>query len=98
MATELILIVFNSSIEDEIREALEGAGVKCYTKLPGAQGVGKCSEPRLDSHVWPGTNTIYLVAAEQAERIGIMEAVRSMKEIHREEGISAFILPITGTV
>ena len=70
--------------------------MECYTKLPGVQGEGKCSEPRLDSHVWPGTNTMYLIVVEPSEREPILEAVRRMKEIHREEGVSAFVLPVTG--
>jgi nitrogen regulatory protein PII len=98
MATEMILIVFNASIEDEVKEALEEAGMDCYTKLPGLQGEGSCSEPRLDSHVWPGTNTMYLIVAESAERERVLQAVRKIKEIHREEGVSAFVLPVTGTV
>jgi nitrogen regulatory protein PII len=98
MSTEMILVVFNASIEDEVKEALEEAGMDCYTKLPGLQGRGSCSEPRLDSHVWPGTNTMYLIVAEPAERERLLQAVRRMKEIHREEGVSAFVLPVEGTV
>lgn len=98
MATELVLVVFNASIEEELLEALKEAGMECYTKLPGAQGAGRCSEPRLDSHIWPGTNTMYLIVVEPGERERILEAVRKMKEIHREEGVSAFVLPVTGAV
>ena len=98
MATELVIVVFNASIEDEVLEALKDAGMECYTKMPGVQGMGKCSEPRLDSHVWPGTNTMYLIVVEAGEREPILEAVRKMKEIHREEWVSAFVLPVAGAV
>jgi hypothetical protein len=98
MANEMVLVVFNSSIEDEVMEALQGAGMTCYTKLPNVQGVGTCSEPRLDSHVWPGTNTMFLITVDVAGREKILEAVRKMKEIHREEGISAFVLPILSSL
>jgi nitrogen regulatory protein PII len=95
MAQELILVVFNSSIEEEMTEALDAAGMTCYTKVPGVQGVGTCSEPRLDSHVWPGTNTMFMVVVDSTSKERILEAIRKMKEIHREEGVSAFVLPIT---
>jgi hypothetical protein len=98
MATEMILVVFNSSIEDEVLEALRGAGMDCYTKLPGIQGAGSCSEPRLDSHVWPGTNTMYLIVVDAGGREPILEAVRRIKEVHREEGVSAFVLPVTTSI
>ena len=54
MADEMVLVIFSSSIESEMMDALQSAGVECYTKLVGVQGVGTCSAPRLDSHVWPG--------------------------------------------
>jgi hypothetical protein len=98
MATEMILVVFNSSIEEEIVDALRSAGMTCFTKVPDIQGTGTCSEPRLDSHVWPGTNTMFMIIADSADREPILDAVRRMKEIHREEGVSAFVLPVTGTV
>jgi hypothetical protein len=98
MATEMILVVFNSSIEDEMMTALSKAGTACYTKIPAVQGVGTCSEPRLDSHVWPGTNTMLLIAADSAAREAVLAAVRKMKELHREEGVSAFVLPLATTI
>lgn len=98
MASEMVFVVFNASIEEEMLEALREAGMDCYTKIPGVHGAGSCSEPRLDSHVWPGTNTAYLIAVEPGERGPILDAVRKMKEMHREEGVSAFVLPLTGRV
>jgi hypothetical protein len=98
MAQEMVMVVFNASIEDEMLEALKGAGMSCYTKVPGIQGAGSCSEPRLDSHVWPGTNTMYLICTPSEGRDRLLEAVRKMKDHHREEGVSAFVFPITNSL
>ena len=98
MADEIMLLVFSSSIESEMMESLQAAGMDCYTKLVGVQGVGRCSEPRLDSHVWPGTNTMYLICVDSDRKEPILEAVRKMKDIHREEGVKAFVLPVTSTI
>jgi hypothetical protein len=94
----MVFVVFNSSIEDEMLEALREAGMDCFTKIPGLHGQGSCSEPRLDSHVWPGTNIAYLIAVQSEERERILEAIRKMKGIHREEGVSAFVFPLTHIV
>ena len=94
MEQELIMLVFNSSIENEVMEALIGAGMTCYTRFPDIQGVGKESEPRLDSHVWPGTNTMLMICATQEIREEIRGAIRTLKQRHAEEGIKAIILPI----
>lgn len=98
MGTEMILVVFNSSIEEEIMEALRSAGMTCFTKVPDVQGAGTCSEPRLDSHVWPGTNTMLMITVDSAAKARLLDAVRRMKEIHREEGVSAFVLPVTNAI
>jgi nitrogen regulatory protein PII len=98
MDQEIILVVFNASIEEEVMEALHGAGLKCYTKFVNVQGAGTCSEPRLDSHIWPGTNIMLLVTVKTEQTPAILQAVRSMKDVHREEGVSAFVIPISDRV
>jgi len=92
---ELIILIFNSSIEEEMLEALEEAGMRYYTRIPKVQGAGEESEPRLDSHVWPGTSTIYLICIDADRKDAILTAIARMKEIHREEGVKAFVLPVS---
>ncbi len=94
MAHELIILIFNSSIEEEMAQALREAGMRHFTRIPSIHGVGEESEPRLGSHVWPGTNTMYLICVDADEKEAILKAVGRMKEIHREEGVKAFVLPV----
>jgi hypothetical protein len=98
MEQELIMLVFNSSIENEVMEALHEAGMSCYTRFPNIQGVGKESEPRLDSHVWPGTNTMLMICAARETRERILGAIRKLKERHAEEGVKAIILPVIDSI
>lgn len=98
MQQEMVLVIFNSSIEEEMMEALGEAGMTCYTKIPAVQGVGASSEPRLDCHVWPGTNTMYLIAIEPGKKDDVCDAVRRMQAEHKEEGVKAFILPIISCI
>ncbi len=95
MAKEMIVVIFNSSIEEEMMESLRAAGMECFTKIPGVHGSGEYSEPRLDSHVWPGTNALLMIEAEEGARGPLLEAVRKMKERHRKEGVHAFVIPVT---
>jgi nitrogen regulatory protein PII len=95
---ELIILIFDSSIEDEMMEALQKAGMTCYTKVPGVQGVGRHSDPKLDTHVWPGTNTMMLLSAQVDVRERMLKAIREMKELHSDEGVRAFLVPVQDTV
>ncbi len=98
MAQELIVLIFNSSIEEEMSEALQEAGMRYFTRIPNVHGVGEVSEPRLDSHVWPGTNTMYLICADSPVKDAILKAIANIKEVHREEGVKAFVLPATSCI
>jgi hypothetical protein len=91
---QMVLVIYNNSIDDEVMEALGRAGMRCYTKFTNLRGVGDSSEPRLSTQVWPGTNSMLLVATDAQGREPILAAVRALKEIHREEGIRAFVLPL----
>jgi hypothetical protein len=98
MEQELIMLVFNSSIEDEVMDTLKAAGLVCYTRIPCVQGVGEDSEPRLDSHVWPGTNTMLMICAGKELRENLLSAIRQIKERHADEGVKAIILPVIDCV
>jgi nitrogen regulatory protein PII len=95
MAKEMIMVIFNSSIEEEMVEALKGAGMECFTKIPGVHGSGEESEPRLDSHVWPGTNTMLMICADETNKGPLLGAVRHLEERHRTEGVRAFVIPVS---
>ena len=91
---KLVLIAHNAAIEGEVTEALEAAGVDAYTKLPNALGKGHTSEPHLGNDVWPGFNTVTLVAVAD-EKVGpVLEQVRALRDVLGAEGVKAFVLPI----
>ena len=98
MQKQMIMVIFNSSIEEEMMAALKEAGMECFTKLPGVQGRGQYSEPRLDSHVWPGTNTLMMICAEPENKAAFLGAIRKMKQIHQAEGVRAFVIPVSETI
>jgi len=95
---EMLLVIYNAWIDDEMLEALTQAGMKCYTRFSNLHGAGECSEPHLDTQIWPGTNSMLLIAVQPGEKDALLDAVRKMKDIHRDEGVRAFILPVTSSV
>ncbi len=92
---ELLVVICSSSIEEEVTEELVQAGMRYYTKIPGLHGVGKNSEPKLDSHVWPGTNTMILVVEADEKITRLIQVVKNLREKHREAGFWAFTMPVS---
>jgi nitrogen regulatory protein PII len=91
---KLVLIAHNMAIDGEVTEALAAAGVEAYTKLPNALGKGHTSDPHLNTDVWPGENTVTLVAVEDALVAPVLDKVRELRATLGREGIKAFVLPI----
>jgi nitrogen regulatory protein PII len=89
-----VLIVHNVAIDEEVSEALESAGINCYTKFTNTLGKGEISEPHLNTDVWPGTNCGTLVVTDKAKAKEVMDKVRRMRQTRDTEGIKAFMWEI----
>ncbi|HUW18507.1 MAG TPA: hypothetical protein VMW16_04325 [Sedimentisphaerales bacterium] len=89
-----VLIVHSIAIDRDVNEALESAGIDCYTKFTNTLGKGKLSEPHLNTDVWPGTNYGTLVVVEEGKAGEIMQTIRQMREKLALEGLKAFMWQI----
>jgi len=89
-----VLIMHNAAIDTEVNEALEAAGIKCYTKFTSTLGKGQISEPHLNSDVWPGINYGTFVVIDQTKAAEIMSTVRRMRRNLGSQGIKAFMWQI----
>jgi len=86
-------IVANHSVEENILEALQEAGVgKFYTKYPSIIGVGS-SGPRMGDAIWPEENFAMVIWCEEEEAHLIEGAVKGVKKHFPDEGIKVFGLP-----
>lgn len=87
-------IIANRSIEEDLFEAFEKAGVaKHYTKIPIVVGVGN-SGPRMGDHIWPEENFMLIIYCEQEEADGIRGVVTELKTFFASEGIKIFEMNI----
>lgn len=85
-----IEIFSNRSIEEDMFEAFEKAGiVKHYTKIPVVLGVGN-SGPRMGDHIWPEENFMLVVYCEDEEAESIHRIIGELKEFFVNEGIKIF--------
>jgi len=89
-----VLIMHNAVIDRDVNEALESAGIRCYTKFTDTLGRGEISEPHLNIEVWPETNYGTFVVTEEPKAKEIMDIVREMRKKMGSEGIKAFMWEI----
>ncbi len=93
---KLVTIFANISISEEIVEAFHALGISHYTQMPRIVGNGPVTGPRLDTHVWPGANTGFMVVADDALAAGLMDRLQEMRvsEMGRQSGLYAFLSPV----
>ncbi len=91
---KMVLLVYNRAIGEEVEEALERCDVRYYTKFPLVHGVGEHSGPHMDSHIWPGANSLLMIACQDEVKDRLLEEVRALRERFRKEGIKAFVVPL----
>jgi len=90
---KLAIIIYGSPIDPDVTEAIEAIGLNSYTKLPEVLGRGQKSGPHLNTHVWPGTNSLMIVSLTDEHVPGLVEALKPLKERFSHEGLKLYLLP-----
>ena len=90
---KLAIIICGSPIDPDVTEAIEAIGLDSYTKLPEILGRGQKSGPHLSTHVWPGTNSLILVALSDELTESLVQALKPLKERFSHEGLKLYLLP-----
>lgn len=88
-----MFIIYAPAIENDVFDVLNKADVKYYTKFPYLHGVGGHSEPHLDTHVWPGSNSAILAVADENVISRVLPGLKKVKEQFLDEGLKVFFVP-----
>lgn len=89
---ELLVIVCSSTMQDSVEEFFEKNGIAAYTQIPDVIGSGRGGGTRLNSEVWPGTNTMYFVALPSEQADSLKDWVLEYRKREIREGIKVFTL------
>jgi len=91
---KIAMIICGKAIEPDVAEVLERLGLDSYTRWRDVLGQGKASGPHLDSHVWPGANSVTVIALDDERAQLLTEALRPLKERFSHEGLKLYFLPV----
>ncbi|CAI4033079.1 hypothetical protein DNFV4_03511 [Nitrospira tepida] len=73
---QMLMIVFRSSLKERVDELLRDCDVRQFTEINEAVGQGQ-SGPAEGAQFYPGTNTIVLVALDDAHVEKVAQAVQA---------------------
>jgi hypothetical protein len=88
-----VLVTYDRAIDEELLDAISGAGVTFYTKWKEIVGVGR-HDPHLGTPVWPGLNNALLAVLPAGEKDEVLERIRSLQGRFASAGLRAFVLPV----
>lgn len=91
---KMFLVVYAEASDESVLAAFKEAGYKSYTKIHGATGEGQESEPKLDTHFWPGRNNTLMLAVPDEEIQKLIELVRRLRVEQPRAGLRAFTFPL----
>ena len=91
---KMVMIAYNSAIDEELREVLAKHGIENYTKWTRTFGKGTTSGPHMGTDVWPGENTVLFIAIEDEKVNAVLSDVKVLRENLGKAGVKAFAWPL----
>jgi len=87
---EMLIIVCSSTLQDAVEDFFEEHGIASYTRIPEVVGSGKGGGTRLNDDIWPGVNTLYLVALAPEPAAAFKAWAREYRRADVREGLKVF--------
>src|SRR5437763_17216954 len=82
-ARQLYWILYPKELEDEIVEALEGAGVPGYTEFPKLVGRGRRVR-HFDNPIWPGATGAIITVISPDQAASLVEPFQRLNRMLEE--------------
>ncbi len=95
---EFLVLVCSDTLQNEVDQMLEDLKITGYTHVPQATGAGNGGGIRLNDEIWPGSNSIYMVAVSPQQSAEIKSRIRKYRQEPLREGMKLFALPLTEVI
>ncbi len=72
-------IVFDSALERDLLKILEEEKIEQYQIFPGLKGSWEKEKKHLNTHVWPGTDSVLVLIVESSVSERLLERYKRLK-------------------
>ncbi len=72
-------IVFDSALERDLLKVLEEERIEQYQIFPGLKGSWEKEKKHLNTHVWPGTDSVMVLIVEKNIAERLLERYKRLK-------------------
>lgn len=84
-----IRIIYDSGIEERVDNLLLDRGLKRYIKVPNIHGVWGDKMKHMNTHVWPGTDSVIMLIVETEMAEKLSADFKNLKQELKKEDINA---------
>ncbi len=87
-----IFISYNQALTDRINDMLDRLEVRGFTRWDTTYGRGSFDgEPHYGTHAWPSMNTSVLAIVEDEKVEPVLESLRKIDAVTKQQGSRAFV-------
>ena len=76
---KMLLVVFRSSLEEDMLHLFKSLGVKAFTEAAHVFGKGETGSA-FGSFSWPGSNSLILVAIEDHQTDAVVKGLKAFRD------------------
>jgi len=84
-----IRIIYDSGIEERMDNLLKARDVKKYIKVPNIHGVWGETLKHMNTHVWPGTDSVIMVIVNTETAQKLSDDLKKLKNDLKADDINA---------
>ncbi|MBD3368534.1 MAG: hypothetical protein GF405_10270 [Candidatus Eisenbacteria bacterium] len=95
---KLIQMTYYVGIHEEVLEILREFDVSVLNRWPGVHGRISGKDPREESHVWPGANSVVEFCIDDDRVDAVLERIRDYNRQGGDRGIDANVLDVVKCV
>ncbi len=91
---KMVLVIYESGIDEDLQGVLAEARIEAYTKLTGATGTGAKGH-RFGTPIWPGTNNLLWIALPDDQVTGLTRRLEDLKRSYlKPPALHIFVFPV----
>ena len=91
---KMVLVIYESGIDEDLQGVLSEARIDAYTKLTGATGTGRKGH-RFGTPIWPGTNNLVWTALPDDQVTGLIRRLDDLKQSYlKPPALQVFVFPV----
>ena len=95
---KIVLLTYYVGLHEEVMGVLGRLGLGPYSRWREVEGRNSKGDPRDGTAVWPGLNSVLMVAVDPERARSLLAAISQFNRSAKEGGVDAYVLDVAEAV